>query len=811
MLRHDVKVAWRNLKKYRLQSVISVVAMAVGFVAFIFGGYWWEWENRFDAFHPESDRLFAVVTYGMVENADGSEAGLNQLHRADADYFRTSVPELEVICPVGFAVFPLEEDGNIREYVGCCVDSSFFRLFSHRFLDGGYRGVVADGKSVFLTRRMAMQFFGTLRCSGRDIHLGRDRKGREEIFRVAGVIEDYPTNSEFAFDLLVYDVDRYNPRGRTATYVLLKKAADVKKTREKIAAHKSVAVDPYGIDEPSQWRFALCSLPEVHLTCHPELGNRFRNIRILAFAGLLAFISALMNHLVLFTGQQQRKEREYVTRVSLGSSLGEMVCRMCVEVMLPLLMALVLAWCMIEVLFPFYQDYTTIREGEGYSGSFHQMERGGMLLGTLKYMVVACAAFLAVSAVQIYFMLKRQRRQLMRREDTVHAALVFRRVLIVGQIFIGTLFFISSLGLYKQLYFLTHTDLGIELRNVAQISLGFRTADKIDLEQLRRELQGSPAIEAVTATNEPVLSPHGIYYGNEVGFVPVEGRSHEEFKARGMEDYFFTIEENFFDFFGIRLLKGGLITEKNPYDYVVNETGYRELGFPDLPERRLLAREGGGQQKVAGVVGDYHYAPLQYAVRKVFFKVERENLPYRNYHYVYFRYRPEQRDAALGHARKVMKKYDRGEVEPEKLIVELTGVMEEFNRPEKVIFTLFCILAVLCVLISSFGIYSLVALSAEQRRKEIAIRKVNGATFRNMIGVFLKEYFYLMLLGAVLASVMGYRLVSWWLETYAHHTDLRVWLFAGVFLVVAGIVAGAVALQVRKAMEDNPAEALKKE
>ena len=111
------------------------------------------------------------------------------------------------------------------------------------------------------------------------------------------------------------------------------------------------------------------------------------------------------------------------------------------------------------------------------------------------------------------------------------------------------------------------------------------------------------------------------------------------------------------------------------------------------------------------------------------------------------------------------------------MFTELSDLIDRFNRPEKVIFTIFSILSLVCILISTFGIYSLVSLATEQRRKEIAIRKVNGATFYHILQLFFREYFMLAALGNAFALPVGYLVMSRWLETYANHTTLPVWLF----------------------------------
>ena len=807
MLRQDLKIVWRELGKYKLQSLIRIVSMAIGFTAFILGGYWWYWETHFDCFHPCQERLFAIVTYGLIKNPEGGEAGLNQLHKDDATYFKEHFPEIEDWCFMGQTYYTPDNGKQRTMYSGLLVDSMFFQLFHHRFLDGGYRGIVPDSRTVILTRKMAVKFFGSVHCTGELIPLDEDRQGNEINYKVAGVIEDYPSNSELKFDLLEYGSNAYNSVRRAVTYVRLNKKADVEKVKQRIATHKSVAVDPYGIYMPGRWRFELCAPADVHMTCNPQLGNRFRNIRILVWGGILVLLSTLMNHLVLFVACRQKKEKEYITRVSLGSSGKMLVVKMYVELLFPLFIAFILALCLIELLFPLYGDYTAI-QGEGMlQECVTRISRRELLEKALVSMLSCAVLFAGVAAVPVWFIQRGQRRKMANRGYAVVAPVLFRRSLIVAQIFIGTLFFVASLSMYKQLYFLKHTDLGIDLCQVLQLALGYDTAQSIEMEQLKGELKACPWIEELTMTSEPVLSAHGLYYGQRLGFVSVEGRDYDEVKSKDEMDYLFNIEEHFFDFFRIPFKAGKGISEENPDDYVVNETGARELGIPDLLQRPLV---GMGSAKISGIAGDYHYAPLQYGIRKVFFYIDRgKHERGMQYRYWYIRHTPGCEDQVRQHIGTVMSKYDRGEVSKEKQLIRLQDQIDAFNRPEVVIFSLFCVLAALCILVSSFGVFFLVALSVEQRKKEIAIRKVNGATFAGILYLFLKEYLGLVGIGGTIAMILGYRLMLNWLETYANHTGLGIHLFVVVAVLITGIVFLAVAVQVYRAVGSDPARALK--
>ena len=178
---------------------------------------------------------------------------------------------------------------------------------------------------------------------------------------------------------------------------------------------------------------------------------------------------------------------------------------------------------------------------------------------------------------------------------------------------------------------------------------------------------------------------------------------------------------------------------------------------------------------------------------------------------IYVRYAKGHKKEVLEHLREITSHIQNDNVNRNKMFTELSDLVDLFNRPEKVIFTIFSILSLVCILISTFGIYSLVSLATEQRRKEIAIRKVNGATFYHILQLFFREYFMLVALGNAFALPVGYLVTKRWLETYANHTTLPAWLFLLVFFFTSGIVLLSIFRQVKRAATTNPAEIIKTE
>lgn len=796
MFIHYLKVALRNLFRYKAQHAISILGIAVGFTAFLLGGYWYYWEHSFDTFHPDSEHTYAITTSGMsYMNINGVNGELRQLHES-VEKEILAFPEIKGICRVSDLAYQPER--KEKSWMGMRVDSLFFSLFQCKLIEGGYRQVPFDDESIIITQKMATYLFADSTCIGKRVTVSKNKQ-----FTVVGVMKNYPQNSDFKFDYLCLSSPQPNNQQRDVVYVQVYPGTDVKALNRKIASIRMKKEDTEW-SRYSQWRFHLRTLAEAHITCSPELDARFRNIQILAVAGLLAFISSLMNLLVLFIGQQQRKSRYNATFTTMGASLRSLVGKNLLELVLPLLVAFLLSMASLEFIFPFYQEYTQLMPDSNsfYNGFVQRITSGEVVRMALFIYPLTGLAFVLLSIFPILALLKRSRHT---------TSQTFRNGLIAGQIFIGSLFLITSLSFYLQYRLMTDTDKGLVTDRIWQIDLGFDATCMVDCTPFVEELKRSPSIEEVTALTQPLLISQSEYYCSYVTQWDIEGRE----KEKTHYDYSFVVQKNFLSFFGMKMKEGEWISNESTYDIVVNESGAKELNIPSLVGRPIRVNHGSNDQKpyrISGVMADYHYCPMQFRLSKTFF-LYKDNAEaaknYMGYRYFYIKVRSGSEQQALDYAAKVYQKYDKGEISEDQQIVGLTALMDRFNRPERVIFSIFLLLASLCILISSYGIYGLVALSAEQRKKEIAIRKVNGALFHHILRLFLKEYVWLALIGNAVALPLGYLFIQRWLETYAYHVPFQVWLLPLVVLITCSIVVLSVTRQVLLATKANPVDAIK--
>ena len=463
MLSHYIKVTFRELLKYRTQSIISIIGLAIGFTAFILGGYWLWWETHFDNFHPEADRLYCLTTEGLVKRANGTQADLDQLHINDREELFKLLPEIEASCSFNHLSFTLQQGNEAINLHGMESGQSFFNLFQADFIEGTHKGIVPDGSSVILTKRTAHKLFGTTNCIGKEVVLDNNLRPS-----VAGVIRDYPDNTDLLFDFLLIRIPQPNHVKRMTTYVRLQKNTNMTNVRNKLTLYKSHAEDKWDREQVKNWKINLLTASEVHLRCHPELTDRIRNIHILALAGIMAFLSALINQLVLFIGQQQRKQQKNRTYLCVGASTTSMVMKGFTELAFPLMIAFLIAFCLIESLYPYYESYTAWNRYGIYENVSRHLSRTSLFGNTLSLAGISILIFLFICYYPIRNLL----------EHKIRKPALFKQSLIVVQIFIGSLFFIISLGLFRQLHFILSKDKGIDYERVIQVDLGYSSSDR---------------------------------------------------------------------------------------------------------------------------------------------------------------------------------------------------------------------------------------------------------------------------------------------------------------------------------------------
>lgn len=791
MLLHYLKIAWRNLLKYKVQSVISVLGLAIGFMVFVLSAYWYHWEHSFDTFHHDWEKTYAVTTSGMLETRGARHADLNQLHEEVKNYI-VNLPEVESCCMTNDVLYTA--DGNERSWTGMRIDSTFFKLFACDLIEGNYYSNAYDDNSVILTQGVAEYFFGNEHCVGKQFKVNEKRS-----FTIAGVMKNYPGNTHFKFDYLLLGHPEYHSHiRRMATYIRLKENTRPQLIQNKISSY-TIKQEDTRFDKYSEWTFNLCPLPDIHLTCSPHLDTRFRNINILAIAGLLTFISALMNLLVLFISRQRAKLRYNSLYRTIGASAKGLIGKGLVELFLSLLFAFIFSMAFVELIFPLYRDYTRLDNYGIYENFLQYLSKRQLINISFSLWGIGCVLFLLLSLIPISLLVKRRRKD---------QKLSISDLLITGQIFIGSLFLVAALSFYSQYQYTRNKDKGLDPENIWQIDVGFNAAHEKDPDQYVQILKSSPYIDEVTTLTNPIFSTLRQYYCSYITSLPIYGEGDNQ--AR---DNIVVVEPNFHAFFSMQMEVGEWLSEDGIPQYVINRTGADMINLPtDFSKVYDGAGPNRNQFRISGILKDYHYFPIQYPLEKTFFHIpteeEKANLLLKT-SYIYIKVSPANKEAALAFARQHYPDFSKDEVATDKQFQYLPDIMGELNIADSNMSKIFLTLALICILISSLGIYLLVALSTEQRKKEMAIRIINGATFSDILKLFLNRYLVLTLIANAFSLPLGYLFIRRWLQTYAYHFQLSFLMFVLVLVITIMIVVLSVAIQVKRVREMNPAGVIK--
>ncbi len=774
MIQHYFKVAWRNLLRYKTQSIISIVGLAVGFACFALATLWLRYEMTYDGFHEGSNRIYQLSRKSTnVVSAD----------RADTDFpvplatdLKLHFPEIESACAVidrrNDYILP---DGTPVTISELSIDSCFLNMFHVRLLNGSMDFLNNDDQ-------IALSETSTYCNFGLDSPLGKEYKSSDNNSKktVVALVSGWGKHSNISFDALrrfdrKYENDwSYSP---SQVWIKLKRETDVASFGEKLYAYQS---------KPDRWgepitRIEMTPITQSRHQLYPwKISIEFQYLVLFCIAGALVIVCALFNYLSLFANRLRMRVREMALRKVCGSSNLKLFALLSTEFTLVLLLACALGMAIIELVLPAFQKFT------GVTGSVY----GESLLYFAALMLLAMLTFLLV----VYYFNKRLLQRTLKGSVDKQKQPFFYRSSMVLQMLIGILFVFCICVITKQMNHLRHADIGMERKNIAIIQT--YNGDKITV--ATEILRQMPLLTEVVEGAYP-LFPQPLYLSRK--FVEWEGKQ--------PTDEPISIEELFrgdviTKFYKLRLLKGEFFSDStdNTNKVLLNETAVKLFGWSDPIGKKI------DRYTVIGVIKDVHKtSPTTLVVPVIVTVGEGPQLNWLAQN-VLIKYGDHAWETVQDSIRYRLTK-DIPDMQYNLINVE--EEYEKFLKSETVFLKLLSIVAVVCVLISAFGIYSFVTLTCERRRKEIAIRKVNGARVSDVLLIFLKEYTVLLVLASAIAFSVGYALMKRWLESYVEQTAISWWVYGAVFAGIACVVLLSIWTRVWKAANQNPAEVIKSE
>ena len=769
MLLHNLTMALGQLTKYKLQTLLSLVGLAVGFTCFALSSLWWRYETTYDAFHPEAENLYIQVT-----STDKWATVFPSTNLLAASQAMEKIPQVEQATV--FRQTPLSINENIYDFV-MIADSMFLPTLQPKLVAGSYPLMQPDGTMAVVTDKLAMKLFGTIDCIGKEITLTVKPSNPETYtgkmwengtYTVAAVVKDWGKHSYFRFQCIVpfraEEISECNGEYFWNYYTVMRMypTANADTVSALINRIQPVPITESRVIPLTSFRTELPGL----FTGLVKIGH----IRTFALLGLLVIVCAIFNYLSLYVIRIRMRSRELALRLVCGSTRKQLLMLLITEFLMLLCAACLLGMLFVSLTLPEFKEIAYIGEEDSYF--FREM-------GLYMSAVALCTIPLLVGVT--WWM---QRRSL---NETLHKGMVtvhrnlFRPLSQWVQLAIcmGLVFFTSVIIL--QLHHLrTNTVAGFIHENRATI----HNYNKPELtEEMAHYLRSHPDVEQV------------IMGSNEIGQINNRTVSKDK-KGNTVSTNGKKITREEVDFWGLELLEGRWMEDYEKNVAMLNESAVKLYNL-NQPVDTVLPLFFRDHYRIVGVVRN---------VSSKSFIVPQEPVVYtpkagkeRDKHYLSFSYRPDSWPALRDSIRSRFNDCD----------PYLSNIDESFNRllhSEDTLLGLFYVMTAVCILIALFGVYSLITISCEQRRKEIAVRKVFGAKVGDILRLFFTEQLVVLLAAAVVAFPIGYVCVKPWLEGYIHQVDIPLWLCPAIFAGVALLVALCIGWHVWRTAKAHPAD-----
>ena len=419
------------------------------------------------------------------------------------------------------------------------------------------------------------------------------------------------------------------------------------------------------------------------------------------------------------------------------------------------------------------------------------------------YILAVIVLSFGISQIPLYYFRSRTLQSSIRNKKGSPQRGIFRRLGLIAQLIISLGFIFCTTIMMKQLYYLKNTDLGIERHNIGNVAVWM----KGDINEWSSKIANLPMVtEALPPHYFPIVPTGPMMYTDINGWDGLNETTDETYSVGLIPS-----GKKFFDFYGLQLTEGEWLSEKNsPGDVIINETAALTFGWRNPVGKQFYSEYEHNRTyyTVVGVVKDFSYLPPTIAPRPLAFVRTEEQKYLWSRASILFKFTEGSWEACKDTIRKMK------EEDFPSSFLRLYNEEEEYNkylRSESALMTLLGIVSIVCVIISIFGIFSQVTLSCEQRRKEIAIRKVNGATIGSILQMFIKEYFVLLLVAALIAFPASYGMMRVWIESYVRQTSTPFWIYIVLFAGIGIIIVISIFWRVWNAAKQNPAEVVKTE
>lgn len=786
MLRNYLKLALRNLSRQKAFSFINITGLAIGLACSMIILLWVRDEVSFDRFHPSAANM-----YRLVANAGDLQVAITPSPVGPA--LRDEFPEVTDavrLMPIN-SLMAEANDIKFEEQHAFYADSNFFQVFHFPLLQGDAATALDETTGLVVTEAFAKKYYGTTDVMGKTFHLLN-----KDDFKVTGVIATVPGNSHLQFDLILpwaYAATRERDIRDKAwgnfdyfTYLVL----DHPLRGEALSAlEKKIDALYKTKEEQLQVNFHLQSLSDIHLHSKfmadvPGHGNA-QYVTVFVGIAIVILLVACINFMNLATARSARRAKEVGLRKVAGAVRIQLIGQFLGEAILVSFMALILALVIVWLSLPAVNEQVgkhlviDVSDRVMVAGFLGITLLTGLLSGS--YPALFLSGFTPIKTLK---------------KDTRGGAggVMFRNVLVVLQFVISIVLLVGTAIVYQQLNFIRSKDLGFDKENLLWVKMRDDIDKKIN-----------PAKAALAA--DPLTANFSI--GSDVPTNLVSGTMGVEWPGQDKtkQIIFATlhVDENFIDVYNMQLIAGRHFNRDcvgDTTNLILNEKAVEAMGMTLESAINQPVTMWQQKGKIVGVVKNFNFKPLQQTVEPLIMR------PNTWGGVIVVKANPNRTSETIAALEKVW-----NQVNPlyPFSYAFVDQDLENLYKSEKQIGSLFTVFAFLAIFISCLGLYGLSAYIAEQRTKEIGIRKALGASLPGIVYLLIRKFVVPVLIAMIVAAPLAYYAMDKWLQAFAYHVS-----FDWLFVLLAGIVSTAVSLltvsyESIRAARVNPMRSLREE
>jgi putative ABC transport system permease protein len=803
MLKNYLTIAVRNLLRQKSSAILNIAGLSLGITASIVLFLLLQRFTSYDKFQSNYDRIYRVVTQSDGNNGKNYTSGVPSVL---PPAFRLDFPEAEEVTFTqynsGALIIVPQADGDNKKFseeAGVVyAEKNIFKIFDRAVLMGKVETSLDEPNEAVISKALALKYFQREDVIGEVIKFGVHE------FKIGAVIENPPSNTDFPFTLLLsYETIRKNNEEHgwgsiwsdEHCYFLLKDGESISNMESRMLdfTRKHHTERNSGNTE-----FLIQPLSEIHFD------GRFSNysydtvsrgaLLALSVIAIFLIVTACINFINLATAEAIKRSKEVGIRKTLGSARGQLVMQFLGETAIVTLVAILVSICLAQLALSFLNPF--LEMDLSLSFSTNPMLRVYVII---IFIVVSLLSGMYPAIVLSGFKpAQALKSQINNRNSSGYA---LRKGLVVAQFFISQFFIIGTIVLIAQTRYFQNKELGFRKDAIINIPIPEREVPGTDISgskmrALKTEIDRLAGIELSSLCYAPPAS------GNVNGTVFIlEGQTDDNKKETQVKP----ADGNFIALYDIKVIAGSTLTDADTITGLVVNRKFAEVAGFDNPEDIVGKRVKiwRTMQPVVGVVENFHTTSLRHNIEATALMNRLQN-----YRTLSIRINPEAFQATLPEVRKLWEEAYPNHIFDYSFLDEN---IRNFYRGDQRTSTLITIFTSLAIFIGCLGLFGLTAFMANQKTKEIGIRKVLGASVESIMFMFSKEFVKLILMGFVLAAPVAWLAMNEWLSEFAYRINLGAWIFVsgiGITLIIALVTVGYRSL---RAAMSNPVKSLRYE